>query len=406
VSAQAASTTALSLSPAALAPLPSAPSGFNRGPAAPDTGGGVGGLLLDGLSFASSLGLTYDSNVSQGYVAPGGAQGSDVYLSLGGAANYQSKASEVTFGGNYHGTYNQYFQNTEFSGYSQGAGVSAAYDVGRLNVTGQVGIDYDHGSNRNYSSTVVDQTSFNSSLTARYKLSPKTSLTGNLSERFNSSSGDFNQTNSFDMGASALWKYSPLTEFGPGIRYTFTSDGTGDGRTSIGPTITANYKLSTKISLNSRVGMDFATYGDGASADPTFSTSLALDYRASKLWGMNLSLYRDTQADPNVSGGYYEVTALRLGYNRKIRRAVLNLGCSYETTSYSIPVYTGVVSGSTPIPPPQQDRNYLSLDSSLGMMIFHNTTAASVFLRYTDQSGGGLNSWNSVQTGISISRSF
>ncbi len=363
-------------------------------------------MLLDGLSFASSLGLTYDSNVNQGYVTPGGAQGSDVYLSLGGVANYQSKASDFTFGGNYHGTYNQYFQNTDFSGFSQGLGASANYDVGRLNVTGLLGVDYDHGSNRNYGSQVVDQTTFSTSLTSRYKLSPKTSLTGNLNERFSSSSGAFNQTSSFDMGTSALWRYSALTEIGPGIRYTSTTDGTAAGRTSIGPTVTVNYKLSSKVSLNSRLGVDFATYQDGGSADPTFSTSLALNYRASKLWGMNLSLYRDTQADPSVSGGYYEITALRLGYNRKIRRATLNLGCSYETTTYTIPVYTGVVSGSTPIPPPQPDRKYLSLDSSLGMLIFHNTTAASVFVRFTDQSGGGSNSYNSVQTGISISRSF
>ncbi len=372
------------------------------------TGGpsGVGGLVLDGLSFASTLGLTYDSNVSQGAVTPSETQQSDVYLSLGGSANYQSKASELTFGASYNGSYNQYFNNTDFSGFNQGAGLTASYDAGRLSVTGSLGVAYDKGSNRNYGSEVVGQTSFNTSLSARYRMSPKTSLTGNLNQSFTTSSGDFNETNNFSMGTSALWRYSPLTEFGPGIRYTSSSDGTGDGRTSVGPTITVNYKLSTKVSLNSRLGVDFASYEDGGSADPTFSTSLALDYRASKLWGMNLSLFRDTQADPNVSGGYSEVTALRIGYNRKIRRATLNLGCSYETTTYSVPAYEGVVSGTTPIPPPQPDRDYLSFDSSLGMTIFQNTTFASIFIRYSDQSGGGANAFDAVQTGVSLSRSF
>ncbi len=405
VSVQAASVS-LPSSPSGFSTLPTAPNGFSGAVATLDTGSGLESRILEGVTIVTSLAMTYDSNITQ---SPGLAEfpvEDDAFLTLGGAVKYLSKASELTFGGDYHGSYSQYFQNADYSGFSQGASLTANYEVGRFRLSGAFGADYNRGANRNYGSVVVDQTTIRSSLAGRYLLSPKTSLAGNFSQSFTTSSGGFNETQYYDLGASALWKYSPLTEVGPGIRYTYTSDGTGDGRTSIGPTVSLNYKLSSKVSLNSRLGMDFATYEDGASADPTFSTSMALNYRASRLWGMNLSLYRDTQADPRVSGGYYEVTALRIGYNRKIQRATLNLGMSYETTSYTLPVFTGVVSGNDPIPTAQPDRDYFSLDGSLGMLIFGNSSYASVFVRYNDQSGGGLGSWDSFQTGISISRNF
>jgi hypothetical protein len=46
-------------------------------------------------------------------------------------------------------------------------------------------------------------------------------LTGDIGQNYTTASGgNYHNTSSFNVGASALWKYSPLTEFGPGIRYT------------------------------------------------------------------------------------------------------------------------------------------------------------------------------------------
>lgn len=364
-------------------------------------GSGVGGRILDGFSISTSLAATYDSNITQSPGLPQFPVEDDIFLTLGGTLNYLSKSSDLTFGGNYHGSYNEYFSHPDFSGYSQGAGLVSNYEGGRFTASLAGGVEFAHGSNRNYGSALVDQTNFNTSLSVRYRLSPKTSLAGNIGQNFSTASGgNFNDTTSFDAGASALWKYSPLTEFGPGLRYTYRSGDSQGGRTSIGPTLSMNYKLSTKVSLNSRVGVDFASYENGGSADPAFSTSIGLDYRASKLWGLNFSLFRDAEADPSLAGGYYQVTSWRLGYDRKIRRATLNLGMSYESTVYDTPETTGM--GGTA----QPDRNYLSLDASLGMRILSNTSFASVFMRYSDQSGGPVGSWDSVQTGLSISRSF
>jgi hypothetical protein len=378
--------------------LPSAPSGFAGAPSGYPVGGGLGESILEGFGIAASLSGQYNSNITQSPGEPYAPILDDFILSAGVNLNYLSKAAAWTFGGNYRGSYDSYLNQSDYSGFNQGAGAVANYDGGKVTASVTGAVDFDRGANRYYSSSnFVERTNYRAAATVRYRLSPKTSLQGDLGQSFSTSSDDFNNTESFDMGMSALWKYSPLTEWGPGIRYTYRSGDSQLERTSVGPTITTNYKLSTKVSLNSRMGVDFASYSDGGSADPMFSASIGLNYNASKLWGMNLSLYRDSQADVSQAGAFTEVTSLRVGYRRKVRRATLNLGVGYEMNTTEFP---GNETQARP------DRDFFSMDGSLGMAVFSNTSYASVFMRYSDQSGGTNDSWNSFTTGFSINRSF
>lgn len=370
-------------------------------PGAPEPGPttGVGENFLEGFTLATSLSGTYDSNVSRSPGPPVAPIEDDFILSLGGRVDYLSKSPEWTFGGGYRGSYNEYLSQSQYSGYSQGAGVLANYEGGKVSASLTAGVSLDRGTNQNYASAFITQTSYTTGLTASYRLSRKTSLQGNLSQ--NSTTADdasFNDTQNFTVGASALWKYSPLTEFGPGLRYTYNTGSSQTGRTSIGPTVTVNYKLSTKVALNSRVGVDFASYQDGGTADPTVSAAIGLNYEASKLWGMNFSLFRDTQADVSLAGAFTEVTAVRVGYRRKVRRATLNLGVSYNSNVSQRPASESAI--------PIDDRNFLSIDGSLGMAVFSNTSYASVFFRYGDQSGSPTETWDSFQVGFGINRSF
>jgi hypothetical protein len=382
--------------------LPGAPSGFTDSTAgAAALLGGAGGSLLDGLVVGTTFSSTYNSNVSGSqYLADDGAAKDDFILGLGGSLAYLSKASGLTFGGNYRGNYNQYFNHSDYSGYSQGGGVVASYEGGRFTLSANAGLDLDRGNNSNYSSSFVEQTSIRTGVTARYKVSPKTSLLGNYSQSFTTASENrYSDTSSYDLGLSAMWRYSALTEFGPGLRYTYRSGSSQTGRTSLGPTLSVNYKLSAKVALNSRVGMDFASYDNGGSADPTFSTSLGLNYQASTLWGMNLTLYRDTQADTSLVGGFTQLTSLQVGYHRKVRRAVWSLSAGYQTNSYERP--GSVLSGERP------GQDHFTINTSLGMPVFADTCSASVFVGYQDQSSGSAgNSWDSIQAGFSLSRSF
>ncbi len=371
------------------------PSGFSDTPGNMPMSGGTLDNLREGLGFAVSFFGAYDTNPTRGFGTAESSGGGDFFMGLAGTVNYLSRASTWTYGARYAGGYNQYFKLSDLSGYNQNAGASLNYDGGPLTASLNVGIDFGSGANRYYES-VVNQISYRYSLNARYHISQKTSITGDLSQNMTSASGDIDtKTESFDLGTSALWKYSQLTEFGPGIRYTSRSGDTSQDRTSIGPTVTVNYQLSKKVSLNSRVGVDFAQYGNGETADPSLFTSIAFNYVASSLWGMNFSLLRDNQASYTNAGEFEQILAVRLGYVRKIRRAILSLGMGWETSSTENSTATT-----------SMDRQYLTLDSVIAMPVFADTCKASLFLRYSDQSGDENQTWDSLLTGFSINREF
>ncbi len=380
--------------------LPFAPSGFtSANPGFPMGGVTPGEGIFDGFSIAATFSGTYTSNATRSPGEPFAPIQDDFIFGLGGSISYLSKSTDWTFGGSYTGKYNQYLELSEYTGYDQTLGLVGNYDGTKLTASLTAGVSYTQGNNRYYSSEFVQQTSYNFGLNVRYRLSSKTSLQGNLGQTFSTTSeSSFNDTESFNLGLAALWKYSKLTEFGPGVRYTFLSGGNRDSRTSIGPELLVNYQLATKVSLNSRVGMEFSSYESGGSADPSITGSLGLTYNPSRLWSMNLALYRGSQADASSADVFTDVSSIRLGYVRKIRRATFNLGLSYELNSYQ----TSGNSSTTA----NQDRNYFSIDGSLGMPVFSNTCFASIFLQYDDQSSTTTDTWDAVQSGFSISRKF
>ncbi len=133
------------------------------------------------------------------------------------------------------------------------------YSGGPLTAGLRVGVNFGSGANRNFES-VTDTLTVNYGLNARYSISTKTAVQCDISQSGTLASGSGNlDTGSFDAGMSALWKFSPLTEFGPGIRYTRQDQEGGSARTTIGPTVLVNYQASRKISVFSRLGVDFVS---------------------------------------------------------------------------------------------------------------------------------------------------
>ncbi len=158
-----------------------------------------------------------------------------------------------------------------------------------------------------------------------------------------------------------------------------------------------NYTYSSKLTLNSQFGLAFADYSDIGDSDASVTASVGLRYNPSPLWGMDLSLFRNTQADPSVDDSFRELTAIRLGYDRKIRRLRFGLGLSYENSSDAN--RGGFGSRSRP------SRDYLSLDSTLGMRTFANTTDVVLFMRYSEQFADE-ESFDAFQMGLRLSRGF
>ncbi len=373
--------------------------GFDNGPVFIPQGDPLHNLVK-GFSFSTNLTSIYNSNVTRGNGLPGTPESSDFIIGLGGTVSYLSSGKGFTFGGNYSGSYDQYVDHTDFSGFNQNGGLVANYNGGKISATLTAGLSFGRGSNRDYAvATVIDQTTINTNLSLRYAYSAKTSITTDMGYSYTTASGvASNDRSSFNLGAAALWRYSPLTEFGPGVRYTTDSGGGSNDRSSIGPTLSMNYKLSSKVSINSRIGLDFASYSNGGSSQTGTSAAISMNYEASRLWGMNLAFDKNSRADGSVSGAFNDVSALRVGYHRKIRRANLNLGMGYESSS---------TENSSGIPGAvRPDRNYFTMDASLGMPVFYSSSYASLFFKYSDQSADVIETYNSTQLGLSLSRSF
>jgi hypothetical protein len=384
--------------------IPSSPSSgfsaipvFQRAVANADVGGDDLTAILKRISTQVLLGSTYNSNIFQRARTAGFPVQDDIVSTLAGDISYMSKASTFTFGCSYRGVYNNYIDNSEFTTFNHEAGVSLNYEGGPLTSSFRVGIDYAAGSNRDFLGALITRTNYTSALNARYSVSPKTVLQASYNYNYTAvDEGGFDDTQSYDLETSALWKYSTLTEFGPGIRYTYRAANAIDGRTAIGPIFNINYRLSQKVSFSSRFGIDFPSFDSGVTVDPTFTTSFAATYNASRLWSINLSLYRDTQADPAFAGIFNEVTSARLGYLRNIRRVQFNCGVSYDINQVS---GTGQIGGI--------DRNFMTFDTSLGMPLFSNNYYGIIFLRNSEQRADVADqTWDALQIGLNISRRF
>lgn len=368
--------------------LPSAPSGFSRASAiygAPSVRPSVG------LSVAATLAASYDSNVTQGSdSSEEGAEG-DYVISPGVNLAYVTEGDRFVVGGMLNSSYDQYGEISEYSGLNYSLTGFGGYNGGKIIATFMSGVIGDRGTNRYYGD-FIEQTNFSNRLLLRYALSPKTALVGSLSQRTSVVETEgYADTSSINASIAGLWSATPLLDIGPGFRYALrTSDG-GEDKTTIGPNLNLNYQLSTKVSLRSTAGINFVERGDEAS--DSLNWSMILNYKASELWGMSLALLRDTQSNPS-GGGLDEITTYQVSYQRKIRRATLNLGVGYETRTEE---------GGDSEVATSQGFDYLSLDSSLTFPVFAESADLTFSLRYRDLSADDSeDSWDGIQSGVGI----
>jgi hypothetical protein len=371
------------------------PSGFSGTAMAMDKINRLLQPVREGFSVSASVSGTYDSNPTQGYGAGNNDDG-DFFATLGGALIYQSRASELTFGASYSGSYSAYADQTDLSGYNQSARAWSDYQGGPFSANLSVGFGINDAANRYYGA-VVKETSVNYGLSGRYKLSERTVISGNVGQNFTMADGNFTDTSSLSTGLNVLWRYSERTEFGPGVRYTTDSGASDNFRTSFGPTITCNYTVTGKITLTSQLGMDFVDYDGPGGDDTMLSAMIGLNYRASELWGMSLSFYRDGQADPTLQNGTMEVNNISLSYYHKLLSGVWTVGATYETN------------GSGTVADPNgasQDSDYFGIFTGFSMPVFRETCNFSSYLNWSENSGGKTGGSGSFQATVGLSRSF
>ena len=293
------------------------------------------------------------------------------------------------------GSYGHHLEDSNYDSMNRSFSASGAYHAGRLELSGNLSQGFSEGSNRYYGE-VIRQSSYGMGFTAAYEISPKTSLVSSVSSSWNAPDSGLGATENQSANLSAMWRYSPLLRFGPGIGYSSASGDLQSARSSIGPTLSADYELTRKVSVSGSVGLDFANSGNSGT-NQTVSSSLEATYRLNRLWEFNASMSRGIQADGGSSGTFREDTALRFGVNHQIRRVAAAVGLGYVHSTYLAP--------SDSIQSPGID--YLSIDTSLSIPFSGNRASATVFFRYNDSvSDNEARNWDGFQTGVSVNYRF
>ncbi|MDB4490761.1 hypothetical protein N9228_00090 [bacterium] len=379
--------------------LPELPSGFYE--AAATVIGEEETPSFGKLDFELGLLSRYDSNVTLG--APEGRfeEESDFLIQPSLKSSFQlgSGSGEWRFGLKGNVTRMDFNELDRFNVTNYSFGLNGGYQSSRAKLLFNAGYASTGGLNR-FVGALFEQTSVSSRLTGDYTISPKSSLelSVNQSSQESVTSG-FADTSSTTFRVAALWKATPLIRLGPGFRYGVRTAEVGlqdQELTVAGPVLRLDYKLSTKVSLTSNVGLDFADSPSGD--DELLNWRVGLNYRASSLWGLNLRMIRDTQATLFAGGGFDQVSSYRFGYTRKIRSARLNLGVSYEDRAPQ---------GSTQVVAGFRDSGFLNYTASLGLPVFGDEVDLSLDLAWRDfDSADTLQSWNGLQSGLSLAWSF
>jgi len=383
------------------ASLPELPSGFYE--AAATVIGSGEEPSFGKLDFELGLLSRYDSNVTLGAPQSLIGEESDFLIQPSLKTSFQlgSGSGEWRFGVKGDVARMNFQELDRFNLTNYSFGLDGGYQSGRSKILFKAGYASTGGVNY-FVGDLFEQTSVLSLLTGEYTISPKTSLELSASQSSQESETlGFADTTSTTFLVAGLWQATPLIRLGPGFRYGLRTAEVGgpiqdQELTVVGPLLRLDYKLSTKVNLTSNMGLGFADTPSGD--DELLNFRVRLNYRASSLWGLNLSMIRDTQATLFAGGGFDQVSSYRFGYTRKIRSARLNLGVSYEDRAPQ---------GVTQVVAVFRDSSFLNYTASLGLPIFGDAVDLSLNLAYRDfDTADSLQSWNGLQSGLSLAWSF
>ena len=346
-----------------------------------------------GLGITLGLSSLYDSNLTQ---LPDGGE-SDWILTPEIAADYQLGNSRWNLGARGKLSYDSYQKRDDFSDASYLLDFFGGYQSKKVDASFTTGISSTSGINR-LAAGFIEQSSFKSSLEASYRFSRKTSLNAKWGQTLTESQSEgYGDTSTETVGFSALWQATPLISIGPGIRYGVRTGNDNEEFIVVGPTLSLNYKLSTKVMLQSTIGIDDSD-SPYSRDDSLLNWSLGLNYRASSLWGFDLESIQDTRATLSTGGGFDEISSFRLSYWRKVRRARIQLGVAYEDRS---------ATDSQPTLTIPRDFEYLTLSAAMSLPVFRDRADLKIHVKWRNQDDPDDNSsWEGIQTGLNLTWRF
>ena len=375
----------------------SLPSGFARQRAVVDAASS-GKSSEGGLDFSLRLDTVFDSNARQASGEGVSEIESDVIFTPALSATYLTGNRRWKLGVDFDLSRNEYVDQDDLSATNYALGGYGRYNSKKLQASLSTGFSRGGGINRR-TGVFLEQFSYYSQLSARYRLTGKTSLEASWDGRFSESrTSGFTDTTSHTASLYAIWKARPRIELGPGFRWG-SRTGFDDAEFEVmGPGLKLNYKFGAKVDFSSELGLNYTDSPSGDD-DELLNWSVALKYRASARWGLDLAMIQDTEASLSTGGGFDEVTAFRLTHWRKVRRGRLNLSLDYAEREPATNQAGGGVA--------RRDFDYLEARCAFLMPVYRDEAGLEVSLAYRElYSDLPDDSWGGWLFGVGIDWQF
>jgi hypothetical protein len=288
------------------------------------------GIESRSLKFSLGFDSLYDSNVLNSSGLDGREIESDLRLSPKLAATF-NRGSLFKVRGAVNVSNDEYLDHPALNSTNYSLSGASGYESDKFTAELSLAHSRDSGINRRTSS-FLETLSSSLGFDTRYRLSSKTSVSADWDYRESDSlTVGFSDTTSRNYSTKALWAVTPLTELGPGYRWGSRTGYNNSELNVEGPNLSLNYRLSSKVKLRSRFGVDQSSSSFNVGEDTLLNWALSLDYKASALWGLQLTAVKDIQASLSTSGGFDEVSAIRLTHLRKLLGAKLRLTVGFES---------------------------------------------------------------------------
>jgi hypothetical protein len=350
-----------------------------------------------GISFNADLSQVFDTNPLR---APESNNPESDWITTGAiSVAYQPVVKGVwSLTGNYRGGYNSYAKNSDVNGIFQNGAAVLMYDGARMNSIFRGGLTMNTGASRDVQA-IVDQQNYNISNTTRYALSQKTSIEEEIYYGINEFSGVFDQRmESYTGRITGIWQYSPLTEFGLGVKTSFQTIGANSNLSTTGPSILANYQLSRRIQLHMDATVNAGKFNDAISktiVDANFSAT----YSPTQLWTASLNLRRGNYPlFVNAQSNLQTNNGINLSISRRLQKSYLTAAFGYELAN--------VTQFNNSAAAVKLERTFSTFALSYTRPIYLDRVFGTLSCNYSDQSGNFDRVFQAEQLGLSITYAF
>lgn len=263
------------------------------------------------------ISLAYSASV--GLNGEGDSGGRSFGVSSSGAGGLGSANGTSTGTGNRGGEFNQQLS------------LIAAYSFPKLELGLGISFASLTGQNRDVGSR-VGRDLLTVSLTSRYPISPKTSVSWDISTPIRQFDGGID-SGGLTSQHFVDYQYSPKTSVGAGVSFGWLKVAEGTNQTFQQVTVRAAHELSGKLQATGSLGYEFRQAGDTSSNTPVFTLGASWTPRL----GTTVSLTADrrifnsaTERDVN-----YSSTSVMLSLSQRVGgRCNLGLGLGWENGDY------------------------------------------------------------------------